>query len=277
MKLASTFLIFAAAAVTACAPLQAQTTTHSAVHHTAVRKHPAATGCSTEAAQPVLPAAVPRIAGCTDVLYALRYIDTVAGTGAPVVPRRWLTVAYTGYLMDGTKFDSSIGKDPITFPYGAHQVITGWDTGFEGMKVGGKRRLYIPYQLAYGETGRAPVIPAKAELVFDVELVAVSENPPTPKTPPTPPAGSRRDRRGAFEHPADRRQAHCDACTDQHGSSDRPHQTHSGATPAPCNNAEALGATSSSNRYARTAKASRTLPPALLETARLGRGRDHYL
>jgi peptidylprolyl isomerase len=191
MKLASTFLIFAAAAVTACAPLQAQTTTHSAVHHTAVRKHPAATGCSTEAAQPVLPAAVPRIAGCTDVLYALRYIDTVAGTGAPVVPRRWLTVAYTGYLMDGTKFDSSIGKDPITFPYGAHQVITGWDTGFEGMKVGGKRRLYIPYQLAYGEAGRAPVIPAKAELVFDVELVAVSENPPTPKTPPTPPAGSR--------------------------------------------------------------------------------------
>lgn len=191
MKLASTFLLFASAAVPAFAPLHAQTSTHSTVHHTAVHRRPASTGCSAEAAQPVLPAAVPKVAGCTDVLYALRYIDTMVGTGAPVVPRRWLTVAYTGYLMDGTKFDSSIGKDPITFPYGAHQVITGWDTGFEGMKVGGKRRLFIPYQLAYGEAGRAPVIPAKAELIFDVELVGISENPPAPKTPPTPPAGSR--------------------------------------------------------------------------------------
>ena len=89
----------------------------------------------------------------------------------------YYTVNYTGYLVDGTKFDSSEGKEPITFPYGAHRVIQGWDTGFEGMHVGGKRRLFVPYQLAYGEAGRPPVIPAKAELVFDVELVSLQAPP----------------------------------------------------------------------------------------------------
>ncbi len=169
------------------APALAQTATRPAVHHTPT--HTAAKpadACGTDA-QPTLPIAIPKVAGCARPLYALRYLDTVVGTGATISPRKWLTVAYTGYLTDGTKFDSSIGKDPITFPYGAHQVIPGWDTGFEGMHIGGKRRLFIPFELAYGEAGRPPVIPAKAELVFDVELIAISDNPPAPKTPPTPP------------------------------------------------------------------------------------------
>ena len=66
-------------------------------------------------------------------------------------------------------------RDPISFPQGARRVIAGWDLGFEGMKVGGQRRLFIPYQLAYGEAGRPPVIPPKAELIFDVELMAVAD------------------------------------------------------------------------------------------------------
>ena len=149
---------------------------------TTVRK-PAAT-CED---LPTLGAAIPKVEACPKALYSLRYVDTLVGTGTPVTSRKWLTVNYTGYLTDGTKFDTSVGKDPITFPYGARQVIAGWDTGFDGMSIGGKRRLYIPYELAYGETGRPPTIPAKATLVFDVELLAISDTPPAPKAPPAPP------------------------------------------------------------------------------------------
>ena len=180
MKLTSAALLFLAV------PALAQT--KPAVHHTPAHTaaKPAVSACGADT-EPTLPVSVPKVAGCPKALYAIRYIDSVVGTGAEVSARKWLTVAYTGYLTDGTKFDSSIGKDPITFPYGAHQVITGWDTGFEGMHIGGKRRLFIPYQLAYGDAGRPPVIPAKAQLVFDLELIAISDTPPAPKTPPTPP------------------------------------------------------------------------------------------
>jgi peptidylprolyl isomerase len=126
--------------------------------------------------------------------YSLLYIDTKIGTGELGHQKMWYTVHYTGYLPDGSKFDSSVDRgEPISFPYGGHRVIQGWDTGFEGMHVGGKRRLFVPYQLAYGEAGRPPVIPAKAVLIFDVELISQSENQPAPKAPPappTPPAGS---------------------------------------------------------------------------------------
>ncbi|MEW6280707.1 MAG: FKBP-type peptidyl-prolyl cis-trans isomerase, partial [Candidatus Eremiobacterota bacterium] len=81
---------------------------------------------------------------------------------------------YTGWLTDGTKFDSSLDRgEPIQFPLGTGMVIPGWDQGLEGMKVGEVRRLYIPYTLAYGEQGSPPVIPPKADLVFEVELVDV--------------------------------------------------------------------------------------------------------
>ena len=134
------------------------------------------------------PPGVPKVEGTPKPLYALRYIDTVIGTGPLAESRKYYTVHYTGWLTDGTKFDSSVDRGtPITFPYGARQVIPGWDTGFEGMHVGGKRRLFIPYQLAYGETGRPPVIPAKADLIFDIELVAQSDTPPEPKPAPAPP------------------------------------------------------------------------------------------
>jgi peptidylprolyl isomerase len=159
-------------------------TTTTPTHHTA-------TAAAKPAAPPANPAdnppGVPKVEGTPKPLYALRYIDTVIGTGPLAESRKYYTVHYTGWLTDGTKFDSSVDRGtPITFPYGARQVIPGWDTGFEGMHVGGKRRLFIPYQLAYGETGRPPVIPAKADLIFDIELVDQSDTPPQPKPAPAP-------------------------------------------------------------------------------------------
>lgn len=129
----------------------------------------------------------PTTLGCPKLEYALTYFDTKVGAGDLAQPHKWYTVAYTGYLPDGTKFDSSYDHpdhQPFTFPYGAHRVIPGWDTGFEGMHVGGKRRLFVPYQLAYGEMGRPPVIPPKSELIFDVELISQSDTPPQPPAMP---------------------------------------------------------------------------------------------
>lgn len=110
-------------------------------------------------------------------LASLRYIDITQGSGALAAAGKRYTVHYTGWLKDGTKFDSSLDrKEPFQFVQGRRQVISGWDMGFEGMKVGGKRRLFIPYQMAYGETGTGP-IPPKAELIFDMELLDVADVP----------------------------------------------------------------------------------------------------
>ena len=146
-----------------------------------------------------LPAPIPRVSGDVRTAFALRYIDLARGTGDPTQPRKCFYAHYTGWLTNGTKFDSSRDtmpngqpRSPIAFPQGARRVIAGWDAGFEGMQVGGRRRLFIPYQLAYGELGRPPVIPPKAELIFDVELMAVADTltsaspPPTTTAPPPP-------------------------------------------------------------------------------------------
>jgi peptidylprolyl isomerase len=176
------------------ASASAQTTTTKKPATTTHRTNTPATA-TTAAKKPMTPEAnpadnppnIPKVEGTPKPLYALRYIDTEIGTGELAKTRQYYTVHYTGWLTDGTKFDSSHdhpGGEPIIFPYGARQVIAGWDTGFEGMHVGGKRRLYIPYQLAYGEAGHPPVIPAKSDLIFDVELVAQSDTPPQPKAAP---------------------------------------------------------------------------------------------
>jgi len=107
--------------------------------------------------------------------------DTVVGTGKEAVSGSSVSVNYTGWLFNtsapdqrGTKFDSSIGRGPFTFPLGGGRVIKGWDQGVAGMKVGGKRTLIIPADMAYGSRGAGGgLIPPDAPLVFDVELLDV--------------------------------------------------------------------------------------------------------
>jgi FKBP-type peptidyl-prolyl cis-trans isomerase FkpA len=97
-----------------------------------------------------------------------------AGSGAEAVAGKEVTVHYTGTFEDGRVFDSSSGRGPFRFTLGTGQVIKGWDQGVAGMKVGGKRRLKIPSDLAYGSRGAGNVIPPDTDLVFEVELLAVS-------------------------------------------------------------------------------------------------------
>jgi len=160
-----------------------------------------------------LPPGVPAAEGPLETAFSLRYQDLVIGTGTDAQPNKIYKVQYTGWLGvngrtdDGRKFDSSYDRrqalkdadgkpvldaqgqpqlgdaPPFSFAQGYGRVIPGWDQGFGGMKVGGKRRIFIPWQLAYGAKGHPgpdaahPGIPEKADLIFDVELVDVSDLP----------------------------------------------------------------------------------------------------
>jgi FKBP-type peptidyl-prolyl cis-trans isomerase FkpA len=143
----------------------------------------AAIGFLAAVAQPALaqqsqqaaPAAQPKT---TELADGLKYTDTQIGTGDEAKKGNIVSVQYTGWLYTkdgrkGAKFDSSLDRGkPISFTLGQKQVIAGWDEGISGMKVGGKRTLIIPPQLAYGSTGANGVIPPNATLIFDVELVS---------------------------------------------------------------------------------------------------------
>ena len=174
---------------------------------------------SAPAAWIKLPPGVPALAhGPVKVGFVLRYEEIKVGTGPLAEPRKVYRVKYTGWLAaDGHKFDSSedhpaqpvfdsklqqaMGPDgkpkmeagqPMLFIQGNPRLIPGWNLGFDGMHVGGKRRLFIPYQLAYGEPGQPssdpknPGIPPKADLIFDIELVEMME-PPAQAAPPMRP------------------------------------------------------------------------------------------
>jgi FKBP-type peptidyl-prolyl cis-trans isomerase FkpA len=105
----------------------------------------------------------------------LKYEDLVDGDGEQAAAGQRVSVHYTGWLLDGEKFDSSLDRNqPFDFSLGKGMVIQGWDEGVAGMKVGGKRRLTIPPQLGYGQRGAGGVIPPNATLVFEVELLAIS-------------------------------------------------------------------------------------------------------
>ena len=111
---------------------------------------------------------------------ALVKTDTVVGKGKEAVVGKTVEVHYTGWLYEpkapkqhGKQFDSSVGRGPFSFPLGSGRVIKGWDEGVAGMKVGGKRTLVIPPELAYGKRGAGGVVPPDATLVFDVELLDV--------------------------------------------------------------------------------------------------------
>jgi FKBP-type peptidyl-prolyl cis-trans isomerase len=104
----------------------------------------------------------------------LWYTDVTTGQGAEAEPGRTVRVHYTGWLPSGKKFDSSRDRgEPFAFTLGAGQVITGWDEGVKGMKVGGRRKLVLPPSMAYGDAGAPPDIAPGSTLVFDVEVLGV--------------------------------------------------------------------------------------------------------
>ncbi len=117
----------------------------------------------------------------TEKVTELQKIDTQLGTGREAEPGFNVTVHYTGWLYDaqaeghkGKKFDSSLDRhQPFVFFLGGGQVIQGWDEGFAGMKIGGKRTLLIPSEMGYGARGAGGAIPPNADLIFDVELLDV--------------------------------------------------------------------------------------------------------
>ena len=114
------------------------------------------------------------LASMTKTPSGLAYKDVKVGGGPAAHAGQTATVHYTGWLPNGTKFDSSRDRnEPFDFPLGAGHVIKGWDEGVAGMKVGGRRQLVIPPGLAYGDRGAGGVIPPNATLVFDVELLGV--------------------------------------------------------------------------------------------------------
>ena len=108
----------------------------------------------------------------------LQYWDIKVGSGDEAKSGDHVKVHYTGWFTSGKKFDSSVdARQPYSFTLGAGNVIKGWDEGVVGMKVGGKRQLRIPPELAYGEQGYKNIIPPNATLIFDVQLLAVTPAP----------------------------------------------------------------------------------------------------
>jgi len=105
---------------------------------------------------------------------SLQIEELITGTGAQPKTGDTIVVHYTGWLTDGKKFDSSVDRgQPFSFNLGAGQVIRGWDEGFAGMLVGGKRKLTIPPDMGYGTRGAGGAIPPNATLIFEVELLGV--------------------------------------------------------------------------------------------------------
>jgi peptidylprolyl isomerase len=193
----------ATAAKPAAKPATAQTTAKPAI---AAKPGVAAARPGTAGVK--LPPGVPPARGILKTAFSLKYQDITVGSGADAAPGKLYKVHYTGWLAaDGRKFDSSydhpkqpvLDKDgkavldadgkpktellPFSFPQGNPRLIPGWNLAFDGMKVGGKRRVFIPWQMAYGALGhptndpKNPGIPAKADLIFDIELVDVTDAP----------------------------------------------------------------------------------------------------
>ena len=210
MKHAALILLLAASTVAASAQTPAKPATAAKPATTAAK--PAATAVKPAATVGKLPPGVPVVKGIPKTLFSLRYQEIKIGTGAEAEPNKTYKVLYTGRFGvngradDWKKFDSTddharppvldkdgkpvLGEDgkpkqgppqPINFPQGFGRAIPGFDQGFAGMRIGGKRRIFIPWQLAYGAKGRPgpddahPGIPPKSDLIFDVELVDVSD------------------------------------------------------------------------------------------------------
>ena len=143
--------------------LIAQSGTQSTTHKS--------TATATKKAAPAGPTKV--TGDGTKTASGLQYWDIKEGTGPVAQKGQTAKMHYTGWLTNGKKFDSSIGSEPYAFKIGQGEVIKGWDEGVLGMKVGGKRQLRIPPDLAYGSKGYPGVIPPESTLIFDVQLMSV--------------------------------------------------------------------------------------------------------
>ncbi len=212
MKKAFLILFIAASTAAASAQTPAKPAAPAATASHPAATHPAATHPSASSTAVKLPPGIPPVKGIVKTAFSERWEDIKIGTGADAEPNKMYKIMYTGWLAaDGKKFDSSydhpgppikdkdgkpvLGDDgkpklgdpqPMSFPQGYGRLIAGFDQGFGGMKIGGKRRLFIPWQLAYGAKGRPgpdaahPVIPPAADLIFDVELVDITDIPGPP-------------------------------------------------------------------------------------------------
>lgn len=165
-------LIAAALATTACSASSQkapQTAAPTGSQSTATSTTAESTTTESTATESTAPAPAPAAPA-----EKVQIKDNVVGKGAVAKSGDQVTVNYTGWLMDGTKFDSSLDRNqPFSFVIGAGQVIQGWDEGVAGMKVGGTRTLIIPPSLGYGDQGAPPAIPPNATLKFQIELLAV--------------------------------------------------------------------------------------------------------
>lgn len=159
-------LIVAAVSVSACGANPSSTGTTQS-------QAPAQTQTQQSQTQPA-PSTEPTPGPTSPAVTKLVVKDLTVGTGATAKAGNTVTVNYTGWLNDGTKFDSSFDRnEPFSFTIGQNKVIQGWEQGVVGMKVGGTRRLIIPPDLGYGAQGAGGVIPPNATLIFDVQLLSV--------------------------------------------------------------------------------------------------------
>lgn len=158
-------LVAVAATVTGCSNSSSSTPAQSSASQQSAQSQSAATGQPTTAPSQSQPPAEA----------SLKIVDEKVGKGTAAKTGDTVTVNYTGWLTDGTKFDSSLDRnEPFSFTLGAGQVIEGWDKGVVGMKVGGKRKLTIPPDMGYGAQGANGVIPPNATLVFEITLLKIN-------------------------------------------------------------------------------------------------------
>ena len=146
---------------------------------------------STAAARATPPSREPSTSAPSTSRADLGIVNTRPGSGARAASGQCLYVHYVGVLADGRTFESSSAPQangqlpsPIAFELGLSSVMSGWEKGLLGMQVGGARRLFVPYRMAYGASGRPPAIPPRTDLVFDIELMAVAPSLPTSSNAP---------------------------------------------------------------------------------------------
>lgn len=166
------YALVLAAAVTAAGCNQTSTTSESG---SASSMTTSATATTPAPSTPAATAPAPAGGGQVHKLASgLQYEDQVVGSGKMAEPGMNVSINYTGYLTDGSKFDSSLDRgQPLIFQVGNHQMIAGFDEGVRGMRIGGKRKITVPPDMGYGADGRPPVIPPNSTLVFDLELLDV--------------------------------------------------------------------------------------------------------